>query len=58
MTGVAILGVRPFAYTRRELEVFLAGGPLESVHVEREPASTPLLGLFFVRIRLMRPSES
>ncbi|HKQ18059.1 MAG TPA: methyltransferase domain-containing protein, partial [Solirubrobacterales bacterium] len=56
--GVALVyDLRPFAYTRHELEVFLAGGPFEAVHVEREPAGTGGLGIFFVRIRLVRPSE-
>ena len=57
--GVALIyDLRPFAYTRRELEVFLAGGPFEGVHVEREPFDSGLLAAFFVRIRLVRPSAA
>ncbi len=56
--GVALIyDLRPFAYTRHELEVFLAGGAFEGSHVEREPVDSRLLGLAFVRIRLVRPSE-
>lgn len=57
--GVALIyDLRPFAYTRRELEVFLAGGPFEGVHVEREPFDSGFLAAFFVRIRLVRPSAA
>lgn len=57
--GVALVyDLRPFAYTRHELEVFLAGGPFESVRVEREPVSSGPLGLLFVRIRLVRPTKA
>lgn len=55
--GIALIyDLRAFAYTRHELEVFLAGGPFEDVHVERDPMGPGLLGLSFVRIRLVRPS--
>lgn len=40
-----------------ELEVFFAGGTFEGTHFEREPVETRVLGLFFVRIRLVRPTE-
>ena len=57
--GVALIyDLRPFAYTRRELEVFLAGGPFEGAHVEREPFDSGFLAAFFVRIRLVRPSAA
>lgn len=57
--GIALIyDLRAFAYTRRELEIFLAGGPFEGVHVEREPFDTSLLAAFFVRIRLIRPSPA
>ena len=57
--GVALIyDLRAFAYTRHELEVFLAGVPFEGVHVERDLMGPGLLGLFFVRIRLVRPSEA
>ena len=57
--GVSLIyDLRPFAYTRHELEVFLAGGPFEGSHVEREPLDSGLLGVFFVRIRIVRPSEA
>ena len=57
--GVALIyDLRPFAYTRHELEVFLAGGPFEGSHVEREPVDSGLLGAFFVRIRFVRPSDA
>ena len=51
-----IYDLRPFAYTRHELEVFLAGGPFEGADLERGPVDSRSLGLFFVRIRLVRPS--
>lgn len=57
--GIALIyDLRPFAYTRHELEVFLAGGSFEGVHVEREPFDSGLLSAFFVRIRLVRPSAA
>lgn len=50
--GVALIhDLRPFAYTRNEIEAFLAGGPLAGATVQREP-NPGLLGVFFVRIRL------
>ena len=57
--GIALIyDLRPFAYTGRELEVFLAGGPFEGVHLEREPFDSGFLAAFFVRIRLVRPSAA
>ena len=57
--GIALIyDLRPFAYTRLELEVFLAGGPFEGVHVQREPVDPGLLAAFFVRIRLVRPPSA
>lgn len=57
--GVALVyDLRPFAYTRHELEVFLAGGPFECVHVERDVLGLGLLAVFFVRVRLVRPAEA
>lgn len=55
---VLIYDLRPFAYTRHELEVFLVGGPFGSVHVEREPVTSGPLGLLVVRIRLVRPMQA
>ena len=57
--GIALVyDLRPFAYTRHELEVFLAGGMFEGVHVERDAVGTGLLAAFFIRVRLVRPSEA
>jgi SAM-dependent methyltransferase len=57
--GLALIyDLRPFAYTRHELEVFLAGTPFEGAHVERHPVGSGLLAAFFVRIRFARPSEA
>lgn len=56
--GIALVfDLRTFAYTHHELEMFFAGGPFEGTHFEREPVETGVLGLFFVRIRLVRPTE-
>lgn len=54
--GVALIyDLRPFAYVRHELEVFLAGTAFESASLERELVRLgPLPGLF-VRIRLVTP---
>ena len=53
--GVALIyDLRPFAYTRHELEIFLAGGPFEGSHLEREAVDSGLLAAIFVRIRLVR----
>lgn len=49
--------LRPVAYTRHELEVFLAGSPFEGVRVEREPITSGPLGLLFIRIRFVRPMQ-
>lgn len=54
--GLALIyDLRPFAYTRHELEGFLAGGPFAGAHVERQAVGSGLLAAFFVRIRLVRP---
>ena len=36
----------------------IVGGPIEGVHSERERVNTPLREVFFLRIRLVQPSES
>ena len=41
-----------------ELEVHLAGGPFEGVHVELEPFDSGFLAAFFVRIRLVLSSAA
>lgn len=57
--GTALIyDLRPFAYTRRELEVFLAGGPFQGAHLERELVRLGPLPALFVRIRLVRPPEA
>lgn len=57
--GIALIyDLRAFAYSRHELEVFFAGGPFEGVHLEREPIDRRVLGLLFVRIRLIRPRQA
>ncbi len=57
--GIALVyDLRPFAYTQRELEVFLAGGPFEGASLERALVDPGLLPALFVRIRLVRPSAS
>ena len=56
--GIALVfDLRAFAYTHHELEVSFAGGPFEGAHFEREPVEAGVLGLLFVRIRLVRPTE-
>lgn len=57
--GVALIyDLRPFAYVRHELEVFLAGTAFEGTHLEREPVRLGTLPALFVRIRLVRPAEA
>jgi SAM-dependent methyltransferase len=54
--GVALVyDLRPFAYLRHELEVFLAGTPFEGSHLERDLVRLGLLPAAFVRIRVVRP---
>ncbi|MBI2755398.1 MAG: class I SAM-dependent methyltransferase [Chloroflexi bacterium] len=54
--GTALIyDLRPFAYTRHELEVFVAGTPLEAVPLERALVALGQLPAFFVRIRLAKP---
>lgn len=56
--GVALVyDLRPFAYLRPELEVFLAGTPFEGAHIERDPVRLGPLPAAFVRIRLVRPTR-
>lgn len=55
--GVALVyDLRPFAYSRDELEVYLAGSPFEATHLERDLIRIGLAPAFFVRIRLTRPT--
>jgi SAM-dependent methyltransferase len=56
--GLALIyDLRPFAYTVHELEVFLAGGPFEGSHVERNLLRLGPLPAAFVRIRLVKPPD-
>lgn len=56
--GVALIyDLRPFAYVRRELEVFLAATPFEGSHFERDLVRLGPLPAAFVRIRLVRPGR-
>ena len=56
--GVALIyDLRPFAYVRRELEVFLAATPFEGSHFERDLVRLGPLPAAFVRIRLLRPAR-
>lgn len=57
--GVALIyDLRPFAYLRHELEVFLAGTAFEGSQLERELVRLGPLPALFVRIRLVKPSEA
>ena len=57
--GVALIyDLRPFAYARHELEVFLAGTAFEGTHLEREPVRLGPLPAVFIRIRLVTPAEA
>lgn len=54
--GVALIyDLRAFAYTRHELETFVAGGPLRGANLEREPLGSGVFAAVFVRIRLTGP---
>ena len=56
--GVALIyDLRPFAYVRRELEVFLAATPFEGSHFERDLVRLGPLPAAFVGIRLLRPAR-
>jgi SAM-dependent methyltransferase len=56
--GVALVyDLRPFAYLRHELEVFLAGTPFDGSHLERDLVRLGPLLAGFVRIRLVRPGH-
>jgi SAM-dependent methyltransferase len=55
--GVALVyDLRPFAYLRHELGVFLAGTPFEGSQLERDVIRLGHLPAAFVRIRLVRPT--
>lgn len=57
--GVALIyDLRPFAYLRHELEVFLAGTAFAGSPLERELVRLGPLPALFVRIRLVKPSEA
>ena len=57
--GVALIyDLRPFAYLRHELEVFVARTAFEASPVERELVHLGPLPAFFVRIRLIKPAGS
>lgn len=57
--GIALVyDLRPFAYTRRELEVFLAGSVFEGARLERDLVRLGPLPALFVAIRLARPAEA
>ena len=56
--GVALVyDLRPFAYLRHELEVFLVGTPFEGSHLKRDLVRLGPLPAAFVRIRLLRPAR-
>lgn len=56
--GIALIyDIRPFAYLRHELEVFLVGTAFEGAQLEREPVRMGLLPAAFVRIRLVKPAQ-
>lgn len=56
--GVALVyDLRPFTYSRDELEVFVAGSPFEGAHLERELVRLGPPPALFVRIRLVRPAR-
>ena len=53
--GVALVyDLRPFTYSRDELEVFVAGSPFEGAHLERELVHLGPPPALFVRIGLVR----
>ena len=57
--GVALIyDLRPFAYLRHELEVFLAGTAFGGAPVERELVHLGPFPAVFVRIRLVKPAEA
>lgn len=54
--GTALIyDLRPFAYLRRELEVFLAGTVFEGGPLERDLVAQGKVPALFVRIRLVKP---
>lgn len=55
--GVALVyDVRPFMYSRDELEVFVAGSPFEGTQLERDLVRLGPTPALFVRVRLVRPT--
>lgn len=57
--GVALIyDLRPFAYLRNELEVFLAGTAFERAHLERDLVRLGPLPALFVRIRVIKPDDA
>jgi len=57
--GVALIyDLRPFAYLRHELKVFIAGTAFERAHLERDLVRLGLLPALFVRMRLVKPPDA
>lgn len=57
--GVALIyDLRPFAYLRPELDVFLAGTVFQRAHMERDLVKLGPFPALFVRIRLDKPAEA
>jgi SAM-dependent methyltransferase len=57
--GVALIyDLRPFAYLRPELEVFVAGTAFEGSPLERDLVRLGPLPALFVRIRLVKPPDA
>jgi len=57
--GVALIyDLRPFAYLRHEIEVFLDGTAFEGAPVERQLVRVGPLPALVVRIRLVKPPEA
>ena len=54
ISAVIELGSRPGELAL----VFLAGGPFEATHLERDPVRLGPAPALFVRIRLIRPSAA
>lgn len=57
--GIALIyDLRPFTFSRDELEVFLAGSPFEATHLQRDLVRLGPAPSLFVRVRLTRPSAA
>ena len=57
--GVALIyDLRPFAYVRHELEVFLAATAFQRVELERDLVRLDPLPALFVRIRVVKPDDA